>query len=94
MQGAGPTLQNFRLLVGAVADVPIGSKVDLKLTMPQQVMASAYHAFTDQLALMVNFGWQNWSAFGRPSLVISGPIARWPSRSTSNFATRSGSSTR
>ena len=34
-------------------------------------MASAYHAFNDQLALMLNFGWQNWSAFGRPSVVIS-----------------------
>ena len=62
----------FRLLVGAVADIPVGSQVDLKLTMPQQIMASAYHAFTDQFALMVNFGWQNWNAFGRPSLVISG----------------------
>ena len=39
--------------------------------MPQQVMASAYHDFTDRLALMLNFGWQNWSAFGRPSVVIS-----------------------
>jgi long-chain fatty acid transport protein len=40
--------------------------------MPQQVMASAYHAFNDRLALMLNFGWQNWSAFGAPSLVVSG----------------------
>jgi len=58
--------------VGAVVNVPIGSQVDLTLTMPQQVMASAYHAFDDRLALMLNFGWQNWSAFGRPSVVISG----------------------
>jgi long-chain fatty acid transport protein len=72
VQGAGPTLQNFRLLVGAVADIPVGSQVDLRLTMPQQVMASAYHAFNDRLALMLNFGWQNWSAFGAPSLVVSG----------------------
>jgi len=72
VQGAGPSLQFLRLLVGAIVNVPVGSQVDLKLTMPQQVMASAYHAFNDQLALMLNFGWQNWSAFGRPSVVVSG----------------------
>src|SRR5262245_31955197 len=72
VQGAGPGLQVLRLLVGAAVNVPVGSQIDLKLTMPQQVMASAYHAVNDQLAFMLNFGWQNWSAFGRPSVVISG----------------------
>ncbi len=72
VQGAGPRLQVLRLLVGALVNVPVGSQVDLKLTMPQQVMASAYHAVNDELALMLNFGWQNWSVFGRPSVVISG----------------------
>jgi len=72
VRGAGPALKTFRLLVGAIADIPVGSQVDLKLTMPQQIMASAYHAFTDQFALMANFGWQNWSAFGRSSVLISG----------------------
>jgi long-chain fatty acid transport protein len=71
VQGAGRSLQILRLIVGAAVDVPVGSQVDLKLTMPQQVMASAYHAFNDRLALMLNFGWQNWSAFGHPSVVIS-----------------------
>jgi long-chain fatty acid transport protein len=71
VQGAGRSLQILRLIVGARVDVPIGSQVDLTLTMPQQVMASVYHAFDDRLALMLNFGWQNWSAFGRPSVVIS-----------------------
>jgi hypothetical protein len=50
VRGAGRSLQFFRLLVGAVVDVPVGSQIDLKLTMPQQMMASAYHAFDDQLA--------------------------------------------
>jgi long-chain fatty acid transport protein len=72
VQGAGRSLQVLRLIVGAAVDVPVGSQVDLRLTMPQQVMASAYHAFNDRLALMLNFGWQNWSAFGKPSVVISG----------------------
>jgi long-chain fatty acid transport protein len=72
VQGAGPGLQTLSLLVGARVNVPVGSQVDLRLTMPQQVMASAYHTFNDRLALMLNFGWQNWSAFGKPSVVISG----------------------
>jgi long-chain fatty acid transport protein len=72
VQGAGRSLQILRILVGAAINVPVGSQVDLRLTMPQQVMASAYHAFNDRLALMLNFGWQNWSKFGRPSVVISG----------------------
>jgi long-chain fatty acid transport protein len=76
VQGAGPGLEVLRLVVGALVDVPVGSQVDLTLTMPQQVMASAYHAFTDRLALMLNFGWQNWSAFGRPSVEISGKPTR------------------
>ena len=71
VQGAGRSLQILRLIVEAIVDVPVGSRIDLKLTMPQQVMASAYHAVIDRLALMLNFGWQNWSAFGRPSVVIS-----------------------
>jgi long-chain fatty acid transport protein len=72
VEGAGRSLQILRLLVGAAINVPVGSQVDLRLTMPQQVMASAYHAFDDRLALMLNFGWQNWSNFGKPSVVISG----------------------
>jgi hypothetical protein len=80
VKGAGPSLQFFRLLVGAVADIPVGSQVDLKLSMPQQVMASAYHAYNDRLALMLNFGWQNWSAFGRPSLLIKATPNQRPSR--------------
>ena len=79
VQGAGRSLQILRLIVGARVDVPIGSQVDLTLTMPQQVMASAYHAFDDRLALMLNFGWQNWSAFGRPSVVISANPNQRPS---------------
>src|SRR5262245_61448990 len=72
VRGAGRSLQVLRLLVGAVVEVPVGSQVDLRLTMPQQVMASAYHELSDRLALMVNFGWQNWSAFGQPSVIIHG----------------------
>ena len=40
------------------------SELDLGLTVPQSVMVSAYHALNDKWAVMGNFGWQNWSAFG------------------------------
>jgi long-chain fatty acid transport protein len=46
------------------------SKVDMKQTLPQQVLVSVYHEFTDKLALMANFGWQNWSAFGNTALEV------------------------
>ncbi len=47
------------------------SSVDMKQTFPQQVMLSAYHEFNDKLALMANFGWQNWSAFGNIGLEVN-----------------------
>ena len=53
-------------------DIPRGSQADLKLTMPQQVMVSAYHDFTDRFAPMGNVGWQNWSAYGKPDVTIHG----------------------
>ncbi len=58
--GLGPgllaVLGNRRLL---------NAKLDLGITMPQAVMFSAYHEFSDRLALMANLGWQDWSQFGR-----------------------------
>jgi long-chain fatty acid transport protein len=47
------------------------SKVDLKQTLPQQVMLSAYHELNDKLALMANLGWQNWKAFGNIDLEVA-----------------------
>jgi long-chain fatty acid transport protein len=46
------------------------SSVDMKQTLPQQVMLSLYHEFNDKLALMANFGWQNWRAFGNIGLEV------------------------
>jgi long-chain fatty acid transport protein len=46
-------------------------KVDLGLTVPQQVMVSAYHQLNDRWAIMGNLVWQNWSQFGKPDLSIS-----------------------
>ncbi len=41
-----------------------GRELDLTFTIPQWVMLSGYHQVTEQLAVMANVGWQNWSQFG------------------------------
>lgn len=49
---------------------PIGERINMQhelnfgYTVPQWIMLSGYQQVTDALALMVNFGWQNWSRFG------------------------------
>jgi long-chain fatty acid transport protein len=46
-------------------------RIDLGLTVPQAVMASAYHELTDRWAVMGNLVWQDWSEFGKPDLSIA-----------------------
>lgn len=41
-----------------------GRELSFGFTVPQWIMLSGYQQVTDALALMVNFGWQNWSQFG------------------------------
>ena len=43
----------------------LDADLDLDMKMPQAVMFSAYHEFTDHFALMGNLGWQDWSEFGK-----------------------------
>jgi len=40
------------------------TKIDLGITVPQQVMGSVFHTVNDRLALLGNVGWQQWSKFG------------------------------
>lgn len=42
----------------------LDSNLSLDYTIPQWIMLSGYQQITDKFALMANFGWQNWSAFG------------------------------
>lgn len=49
----------------------LGRPVDLSLTIPQEVMLSGYHELTRKLAIMGNFGWQNWNQFGKPEISVS-----------------------
>ncbi len=41
------------------------TSLDLGMTVPQSVMASVYHQLNEKLALMADFGWQNWEQFGQ-----------------------------
>jgi long-chain fatty acid transport protein len=41
------------------------SKIDMGITVPQGVMASFYQDLNDRWALLGNFGWQQWSQFGK-----------------------------
>ncbi|MCU0727827.1 MAG: outer membrane protein transport protein [Planctomycetes bacterium] len=38
--------------------------ISLDMTVPQSLMASVYHELDDQIALLGNLGWQDWSRFG------------------------------
>jgi long-chain fatty acid transport protein len=53
------------------------SKIDMGITVPQGVMASFYQDLTDRWALLGNFGWQQWSQFGKIDIsidkAVSGP---------------------
>lgn len=65
--GLGPGLQLALKRTGL-----LGSKVNLTMTEPQQMMASAIYQLTPALVLLGNIGWQNWSQFGQTTLGISG----------------------
>jgi long-chain fatty acid transport protein len=54
----------------------LGAKVDLGITIPQQVMVSGYHQLNDRLAIMGNVVWQDWSAFGKPDLSVNATTDR------------------
>jgi long-chain fatty acid transport protein len=62
----GTTLQNRGLL---------SRELDLGMTVPQSVMVSSYHEFTDRWAMMLDFGWQDWSRFGKVDVGLVGNSA-------------------
>jgi len=67
----GPGLRRALERVGV-----LGGETTLDQTNPQTVMASWYYAVTDQLALMGNFGWQNWKEYGDVDVTISSETTR------------------
>lgn len=49
----------------------LNSNLGLDITVPQEVMVSVYRDVTDDLALMANFNWQDWSQFGELTASLS-----------------------
>lgn len=58
LRNLGPTFTALFGLAGLY-----NKKLDLSVTMPQEVMFSFYQDITNKLAVMGNFGWQDWSQF-------------------------------
>jgi long-chain fatty acid transport protein len=73
-----PTTNNLGPGLQAALDASglSGAKVDLGLTIPNQVMLSGYHDLTDSLAVVGNVVWQQWSQFGKPSLEVDSATSR------------------
>ena len=72
VKNLGPGLNLVLDILGRRFDVPRGSKIDITVTNPQEMMFSVYHDLTRELAIMGNFGWQNWKSFGRLGVTIHG----------------------
>jgi len=71
LSGLEPPLSGIANIVGLT-----GSELDLEMSLPQAVMFSAYHKVTDQLALLGNIGWQEWSSFGESSISLASETTR------------------
>lgn len=65
----------YNLILGK-SGIKKGSKAGIELTVPQQLMFSIYHEINNRLAIMANFGWQDYSSFGESTLTLSGNINR------------------
>jgi long-chain fatty acid transport protein len=71
--GATPTFTNLGTVGTALQTRGLLNKeLDLGVTVPQSVMVSSYHEFTDRWAMMLDFGWQNWSQFGKVEVGVTG----------------------
>jgi long-chain fatty acid transport protein len=64
LTGLGPLLLRLRTRIG-------GTKIDIPIEVPQQVMLSGLYNVTSYWSLLGNVGWQNWSAFGQFPVGIS-----------------------
>lgn len=47
------------------------SNIDIGLEVPQSVMLSFFHQMSDQWAILMSTGWQNWKRFGQVDIGIS-----------------------
>jgi long-chain fatty acid transport protein len=71
LAGVGPILHEILRLSGV-----LNSRVRLKVNVPSNLMVSGYHLLTPCLAVMANFGWQQWSNFGKVEIALANSSAR------------------
>jgi long-chain fatty acid transport protein len=55
------------------------------MTVPQHVILSGYHELSDAWAVMGDFGWENWSQFGKVDVSVSGGANPTSLTTTSNY---------
>jgi long-chain fatty acid transport protein len=65
--GATPSLANVADRLQGALQKPL----TLGLKVPQGVMVSLYQEVTPALALLANFGWQDWSSFGKVDVQLA-----------------------
>ena len=65
-----PTFSNTGALGTALAN--LNRNLDLGITVPQHVILSGYHELSDRWAVMGDFGWENWSQFGKVDVAVTG----------------------
>jgi long-chain fatty acid transport protein len=64
--GLGPVLETALRNRGLLTN-----NLDIKITVPQMVMFSAYHELNKSWAVMASVGWQDWSQFGEVDIGIN-----------------------
>ena len=68
-----PTFSNLGTIGNNLqANGVLNKRLDLGITVPQHVIMSGYHELTDRLAVMGDFGWENWSKFGQVDVAVVG----------------------
>lgn len=68
-----PTFSNLGTIGSNLqANGLLNKRLDLGLTVPQHVIVSGYHELNDRWAVMGDFGWENWSQFGKSDVSVAG----------------------
>jgi long-chain fatty acid transport protein len=66
-----PTFSNLGTIGGNLqANGVLNKRVDMGMTVPQHIMLSGYHELSDAWAIMGDFGWENWSQFGKVDVSV------------------------
>jgi len=81
-----PTFSNLGTIgTGLQNNGLLNANVELGMTVPQRVILSGYHELSDAWAVMGNFGWDNWSQFGKVDVNVTGQLASPSLTTTSNY---------